>query len=142
MPASFSPPRTTATPPSTGSLPTTLSLEAEQQLGFPAGAAAGASSLDTAGPTVPCIPNPEAEVEAGGSSEDKDGSEGRKKKNRCATCKKKLGLTGFTCRCGGLFCSIHRYSDKHQCDFDYKALGAEEITRSNPVVVAQKVAKI
>merc|ERR1719474_1024773 len=36
MPASFSPPRTTATPPSTGSLPSTLSLEAEQQLGFPA----------------------------------------------------------------------------------------------------------
>ena len=31
---------------------------------------------------MPCIPNPEAEVEAGGSSEDKDGSEGRKKKNR------------------------------------------------------------
>lgn len=87
-------------------------------------------------------PNPEAESEAGGSSEDKDGQDGRKKKNRCATCKKKLGLTGFTCRCGGLFCSIHRYSDKHQCDFDYKALGAEEITRSNPVVVAQKVAKI
>ena len=41
---------------------------------------------------------------------------------RCATCKKKLGLTGFTCRCGGLFCSIHRYSDKHQCDFDYKVI--------------------
>merc|ERR1719402_2161588 len=57
MPASFSPPRTTATPPSTGSLPT-LSLETEQQLGFPAGAAASTSSLDTAGPTVPCIPNP------------------------------------------------------------------------------------
>lgn len=141
MPASFSPPRTTTSPPAPGSL-ATLSLEAEQQLGFPAGATAGASSLVTAAPTVPCIPNPEVESEAGGSSEDKDGQDGRKKKNRCATCKKKLGLTGFTCRCGGLFCSIHRYSDKHQCDFDYKALGAEEITRSNPVVVAQKVAKI
>ena len=35
-------------------------------------------------------------------------------------CKKKVGLTGFTCRCGGLFCSIHRYSDKHECKFDYK----------------------
>merc|ERR1719414_2374363 len=58
MPASFSPPRTTATPPSTGSLPPTLSLGAEQQLGFPAGAAASTSSLDTAGPTVPCIPTP------------------------------------------------------------------------------------
>merc|ERR1711997_1074373 len=68
--------------------------------------------------------------------------ETKKKKNRCFSCKKKLGLTGFTCRCGGLFCSIHRYSDKHQCDFDYKALGAEEITRSNPVVVAKKVQKI
>merc|ERR1711936_1425680 len=33
--------------------------------------------------------------------------------------KKKVGLTGFTCRCGGLFCSIHRYSDKHDCTFDY-----------------------
>ena len=31
---------------------------------------------------VPCIPNPEVESEAGGSSEDKDGQDGRKKKNR------------------------------------------------------------
>merc|ERR1719201_2379416 len=49
MPASFSPPRTTTSPPAPGSL-ATLSLEvdpvqAEQQLGFPAGATAGASSL-------------------------------------------------------------------------------------------------
>ena len=51
-------------------------------------------------------------------------------------------FTGFTCRCGGLFCSIHRYSDKHECNFDYKELGAEEIRKSNPVVVAKKVQKI
>lgn len=68
--------------------------------------------------------------------------EGKKKKNRCASCKKKVGLTGFTCRCGGLFCSIHRYSDKHECNFDYKEHGAEEIRKSNPVVVASKVQKI
>merc|ERR1712001_219974 len=67
---------------------------------------------------------------------------GKKKKNRCLSCKKKVGLTGFTCRCGGLFCSIHRYSDKHDCTFDYKELGAEEIRKSNPVVVASKVQKI
>jgi len=67
---------------------------------------------------------------------------GKKKKNRCLSCKKKVGLTGFTCRCGGLFCSIHRYSDKHECTFDYKELGAEEIRKSNPVVVASKVQKI
>jgi len=141
MPASFNP-----APNSLAS----LSLEAESQLGFSGQAssnvsnveACSASSLDTGSPTVPCITPVEPEPVAGGS-EDKDGGpDGRKKKNRCLTCKKKLGLTGFTCRCGGLFCSIHRYSDKHQCGFDYKALGAEEISRSNPVVVAQKVAKI
>merc|ERR1712173_552382 len=69
-------------------------------------------------------------------------SSGKKKKNRCLGCKKKVGLTGFTCRCGGLFCSLHRYSDKHDCNFDYKKLGAEEIKKSNPIVVAKKVEKI
>jgi len=64
------------------------------------------------------------------------------KKNRCLSCKKKLGLTGFTCRCGDLFCSIHRYSDKHDCTFDYNAMGKREIRENNPVIVAQKVAKI
>lgn len=75
-------------------------------------------------------------------AETPDGQNGKKKKNRCFNCKKKVGLTGFTCRCGGLFCSIHRYSDKHECNFDYKELGAEEIRKSNPVVVAKKVQKI
>jgi hypothetical protein len=64
------------------------------------------------------------------------------KKNRCVSCKKKLGLTGFTCRCGGQFCSLHRYSDKHDCPFDYKAMGEQEISQNNPQVVAQKVAKL
>merc|ERR1712156_867584 len=66
----------------------------------------------------------------------------KKKKNRCALCKKKVGLTGFTCRCGGLFCGIHRYSDKHDCNFDYKAMGEKEISGANPVIVVQKINKI
>jgi hypothetical protein len=28
--------------------------------------------------------------------------------NRCTTCSRKVGLTGFGCRCGGTFCSTHR----------------------------------
>ncbi|CAG5087989.1 Similar to ZFAND5: AN1-type zinc finger protein 5 (Homo sapiens) [Cotesia congregata] len=31
-----------------------------------------------------------------------------KKRNRCFTCRKKIGLTGFDCRCGGVFCGLHR----------------------------------
>ncbi|KAG8238858.1 hypothetical protein J437_LFUL018464 [Ladona fulva] len=49
---------------------------------------------------------------------------------------------GFECRCGGLYCAIHRYSDKHECTFDYRQMGAQEIRRNNPVVVGEKIQKI
>ncbi|XP_066150257.1 AN1-type zinc finger protein 6 isoform X2 [Euwallacea fornicatus] len=76
-------------------------------------------------------------------SEDKDSDkDAKKKKNRCAMCRKKVGLTGFECRCGGLFCAVHRYSDKHDCSFNYREMGAQEIRRNNPVVVGEKIQKI
>ncbi|RLN42610.1 zinc finger A20 and AN1 domain-containing stress-associated protein 9 isoform X2 [Panicum miliaceum] len=62
--------------------------------------------------------------------------------NRCLSCRKKVGLTGFRCRCGGTFCGSHRYSDAHSCGFDYKAAAREQIATQNPVVVAAKIAKI
>ena len=62
--------------------------------------------------------------------------------NRCFLCKKKVGLTGFKCRCEHVFCSLHRYSDKHNCSFDYKAAGRVVIAKANPVVKADKVGKI
>uniref|UniRef100_A0AAG5CPY5 AN1-type domain-containing protein n=1 Tax=Anopheles atroparvus TaxID=41427 RepID=A0AAG5CPY5_ANOAO len=79
---------------------------------------------------------------ADNDEKDGDKDDSKKKKNRCATCRKKVGLTGFECRCGGLFCAIHRYSDKHECSFDYRELGAAEIRRNNPVVVGEKIQKI
>uniref|UniRef100_A0A1I8F581 AN1-type domain-containing protein n=1 Tax=Macrostomum lignano TaxID=282301 RepID=A0A1I8F581_9PLAT len=57
-----------------------------------------------------------------------------KRRNRCEICKKKVGLTGFECRCGGVYCSVHRYSDKHDCQFDYQGVGQAEIRKANPVV--------
>ncbi|XP_008795709.1 zinc finger A20 and AN1 domain-containing stress-associated protein 11-like [Phoenix dactylifera] len=62
--------------------------------------------------------------------------------SRCAGCRKRVGLTGFRCRCGKLFCAQHRYSDRHDCSFDYKAAGREAIARENPVVRAAKIVKI
>ncbi|XP_067349860.1 AN1-type zinc finger protein 6 isoform X2 [Channa argus] len=64
------------------------------------------------------------------------------KKNRCFMCRKKVGLTGFYCRCGGVFCSTHRYSDVHNCTFDYKADAAEKIQKENPVIVGEKIQRI
>ncbi|NXL48497.1 ZFAN5 protein, partial [Podilymbus podiceps] len=77
------------------------------------------------------------------AAEDKTASEKPKqKKNRCFTCRKKIGLTGFDCRCGNLFCAIHRYSDMHACPYDYKAEAAEKIRKENPVVIAEKIQKL
>ena len=53
---------------------------------------------------------------------------------RCASCARRVGLTGFPCKCGGVFCGTHRYSDKHECTFDYKAAGREAIAKANPTV--------
>ncbi|XP_010257261.1 PREDICTED: zinc finger A20 and AN1 domain-containing stress-associated protein 5-like [Nelumbo nucifera] len=66
----------------------------------------------------------------------------RREVNRCSGCRRKVGLTGFRCRCGDLFCSEHRYSDRHECSYDYKAAGREAISRENPVVKAAKIVKI
>ncbi|XP_054777690.1 zinc finger A20 and AN1 domain-containing stress-associated protein 4-like [Prosopis cineraria] len=62
--------------------------------------------------------------------------------NRCATCRKRVGLTGFKCKCGITFCGVHRYAEKHGCSFDFKVVGREEISRANPVVIAEKLHKI
>lgn len=79
------------------------------------------------------------------TGDDTDGSgdkDKKPKKNRCHNCRKKVGLTGFVCRCGGLFCSLHRYSDKHGCTFDYKEHAQEQIRRNNPIIVGAKIQKI
>ncbi|KAL6493870.1 switch-activating protein Sap1 [Orobanche gracilis] len=62
--------------------------------------------------------------------------------SRCSGYRRKVGLTGFRCRCGELFCADHRYSDRHDCSYDYKSSGREAIARDNPVVKAAKIIKI
>ncbi|KAK9065420.1 hypothetical protein SSX86_016803 [Deinandra increscens subsp. villosa] len=66
----------------------------------------------------------------------------KKEVSRCSGCRKRVGLTGFRCRCGDLFCAEHRYSDRHDCSYDYKTAGREAIARDNPVVKAAKIVRI
>ncbi|XP_067872392.1 AN1-type zinc finger protein 5-like [Heterodontus francisci] len=81
-------------------------------------------------------------AESSTEAEEKVSEKSKPKKNRCFTCRKKVGLTGFDCRCGNLFCGLHRYSDKHNCPYDYKAEAAEKIRKENPIVVAEKIQKL
>ncbi|KAM0831641.1 hypothetical protein ACQ4PT_065400 [Festuca glaucescens] len=80
-----------------------------------------------------------------GSAADAAAAEAPAKKaapTRCMSCKKKVRLLGFACRCGGTFCSLHRYADGHACSFDYKKADREKIAQQNPLVVASKIDKI
>ena len=124
--------------PSSPSTTSSLSSLAKEEILPPS----PAPSLAGAQPTVPILTPPadrEEDLGAAASSQDgdKEGEkDGKKKKNRCQSCKKKVGLTGFTCRCGGLFCSIHRYSDKHQCDFDYKVTPDRQTLLSHNLITS------
>lgn len=119
---------TTTSTPAENDVPITT-MSSETQL---TGAAALNDSIDS----------PSTCAESPYSSDEKDSDKKLKKRNRCYTCRKKVGLTGFECRCGGVYCSLHRYSDKHGCSFDYRAEGQEQIRKNNPVVVGEKVQKI
>ncbi|XP_063311116.1 AN1-type zinc finger protein 5 [Pelobates fuscus] len=87
-------------------------------------------------------PSPSVSPPSTSQSEEKGTELPKPKKNRCFMCRKKIGLTGFDCRCGNLFCGLHRYSDKHNCPYDYKAEAAAKIRKENPVVVAEKIQRI
>jgi len=78
-------------------------------------------------------------VSTGINQKDKNVKQGPK---RCGACNKRVGLTGFECRCGNVFCATHRYSEKHECQFDYRAAGQNAIAKANPVVKADKLEKI
>ncbi len=76
--------------------------------------------------------------------EEEDKEAGRRQQqqqppNRCLTCRKRVGLTGFKCRCGMVFCGTHRYPEQHDCGFDFKSLGKQQIAKSNPVVKGEKL---
>jgi len=76
---------------------------------------------------------------------EQDEQNGRKPQvdtTRCWSCTKKVGLLGFKCRCEYVFCSLHRYSDKHECGFDYKSMNKAALEKANPVVKGDKLTKI
>jgi hypothetical protein len=49
----------------------------------------------------------------------------------------------FNCKCEfKKLCSKCRLPETHECKFDYKKEGKEEILKQNPVIIADKLTKI
>lgn len=82
----------------------------------------------------------QAEAAVGGEASPEQAGDARP--GRCRACQRRVGLTGFMCRCGLTFCGRHRYPEKHACEFDYKAAGKEAISKANPLVLAAKLHKV
>lgn len=61
-----------------------------------------------------------------------DGPKKRVQKNRkrCFECRKKVGLTALECKCGFVFCGLHRFPDQHQCDFDFKTHDRDNLAKT------------
>jgi predicted nucleic acid binding AN1-type Zn finger protein len=66
-------------------------------------------------------------------------SPAKKKAPRCAQCSTKVGLSGFKCKCGGLYCASHRYHDAHNCDYPHQEEERKRLAAANPVVAAAKI---
>ena len=59
----------------------------------------------------------------------------------CSLCKKKLSFS-FKCKCGKIFCPLHRYSDRHSCTFDYVEEHKKILREQMPMVNGEKVIKL
>lgn len=61
----------------------------------------------------------------------------------CKKCNKKLKLINeFTCRCGLIFCPMHRFYDQHDCTFDYRKEAMAQLEKMNPKIVNDKITRV
>lgn len=68
----------------------------------------------------------------------------KKKTTRCSyrSCKKKVNIVGFTCRCSKEFVFCSKHLNAHECTFDFRKDAQERIKKDNPIVIASKIDKI
>ena len=64
--------------------------------------------------------------------------------NKCSfnDCNKKLSLCAIKCKCNKLFCYIHSFYSKHNCNYDYKDEYKKKLIIQNKKIKIEKVSKI
>ena len=58
------------------------------------------------------------------------------------SCKKKLMLSDFACRCTNYYCGAHRHAESHACVYDFKKQGATLLEKQLVKAVASKLDRI
>eukprot|EP00300_Choanocystis_sp_HF-7_P037289 c53369_g1_i1.p1 GENE.c53369_g1_i1~~c53369_g1_i1.p1 ORF type:complete len:149 (+),score=23.18 c53369_g1_i1:190-636(+) len=88
----------------------------------------------------PAEPSSEA-MDLGDADDASSTKSENKNKKKCVLCKKKVGLHGFKCKCGNLYCAGHRIADSHNCTYDYRADARAQLERANPAIRGEKLAR-
>ena len=59
---------------------------------------------------------------------------------RCkfAECKRKA-YSAMTCKCGNVYCSLHKPDTAHSCSYDYRTEHQRTLSNQNPRVVASRL---
>ncbi|XP_031551044.1 AN1-type zinc finger protein 3 homolog [Actinia tenebrosa] len=68
----------------------------------------------------------------------------QKNKKRCWKCKAKLELAQRElglCKCGYVFCQLHRLPEQHECEFDHKESGRKEAREKMVTLGPRKVGR-
>ena len=60
---------------------------------------------------------------------------------KCTKCKKST-LILTECSCTNHYCLKCRHPEDHECSFDFKQKGINELVKNNPIVVGEKISKI
>jgi hypothetical protein len=56
--------------------------------------------------------------------------------DRCYTCKKKLPIMKYTCKCNKIFCIFHLQAEEHKCNYDYKTEEKNKLRKANPEIIS------
>lgn len=76
------------------------------------------------------IPDDEIIINCKDIDIDKNKEKNKIKRCQLEGCRKKLKLTDFECRCGNIYCQLHRQINDHQCNFDYKTFDRNNLEKT------------
>ena len=62
--------------------------------------------------------------------------------SKCYTCKRKVGVMAYKCKCGFTFCKFHRLPEEHDCTYDFAAEQKKRLEEQNPVVSKRQLDSI
>ena len=62
-----------------------------------------------------------------------------KNEKKCFHCAKKIGIFSFYCKCKNFFCKNHKFSEKHNCSFNFQQFEKNILRKNNLKIKKNKI---